>query len=224
MARRFTPKSTEYTDMYHYLSCLHDLGMDPQARELYLTGEPGLSDEFGQEPGVEYTMATRFIKNLRFLALESSDPVLIHMKTCGGSYEEGFAIYDAIKSCPCYVTILSYTHARSMSSIILQAADKRVLMPNSYFLIHWGTTNLCGDHQQVLSNAEFARKMEGQFLDVYLDAMQGSDTWSGNIRSFIEKQLRDKMGRKTDVILTSEETISWGLADEIFDGDWKDLK
>lgn len=212
-------------DRYFHLCCLHDLGIDPLARELYLTGEPELADiESFEEPGVEYAMVSRFIKNLRSLQLESSDPILIHMKTCGGFTTEGFAVYDAIRFCPCYVTILNYTHARSMSSIILQAADKRVMMPNSYFMIHWGTNTISGEHQQVLSWAEFERQMEPRFIDVYLDAMQQSEEFGSHSRSWIEKLLRDRIGQKTDVILTPEEAISWNLADEIFDGNWKALK
>ena len=41
------------------------------------------------------------------------------------------AIFDAIKICRSHVTILVYGQAESMSSIILQAADKRIMMPNS---------------------------------------------------------------------------------------------
>ena len=146
------------------------------------------------------------------------------MKTWGGFVEEGFALYDAIRFCSCYVTILSYTHARSMSSIILQAADKRVLMPNSYFMIHWGTYAFSGGHRQMLSWAEFEKKMEPRFLAVYLNKMEGSNYFKHRSRQGIETRLRAKMGSKTDIILTPEEAISWGLADEVFDGDWKALK
>lgn len=221
---RKKPNITNQTieDTYYYLCCLHELGIDPFARELYLTGEPELSETL-EEPGVEHAMVSRFIKNLRKLELDSSDPILIHMKTCGGFVEEGFAVYDAIRFCPCHVTILSYTHARSMSSIILQAADHRVLMPNSLFMIHWGTAVLQGEHSQVLSWAEFIRKMEVRFIGVYLDRMAASAGFKGQKREFIETLLRDKMGRKGDVILTPSEAIAWNLADEVFDGDWEGL-
>ena len=220
---RKKPNITNQTieDTYYYLCCLHELGVDPFARELYLTGEPELSNpETLGEPGVEYAMVTRFIKNLRKLELDSDDAILIHMKTCGGFVEEGFAVYDAIRFCPCHVTILSYTHARSMSSIILQAADHRVLMPNSYFLIHWGTAVLQGGHSQVLSQAEFERKMESRFIGVYVDKMRQAGDFKCQNREFIEYHLRDKMGHKGDVILTPAEAIVWNLADEVFDGDW----
>lgn len=212
-------------DEYFYLSNLHEFGIGPLTREIYLTGEEALSDtDTLIEPGVEYSMVSRFLKNLRYLEHLSREPILIHMKTCGGIMEEGFAVYDAIRYSPCQITILSYTHARSMSSIILQAADKRVMMPNSYLMIHWGTSTLTGGHQQVQSWAEFDKKMEGRFIGVYIDKMiqEGSrfDQWD---RKKAERVLRAKMGAKTDIILTPEEALEWNLTDEIFAGDWKGL-
>ncbi len=187
-------------------------------------GEPEVGDEeILDEPGVEHVMATRLIKNLRLLQSDSGSDIFIHMKTCGGFETEGFAIYDAIRFCPCHVTILNYTHARSMSSIILQAADLRVMMPNSYFMIHWGEEEISGEQQKVLSWAEWERKREPRFIGVYLDQMEGSKKFGGWKRRDIERMLREKIGARTDVILTPQETIDWGLADEVFSGNWKAL-
>jgi len=137
------------------IESLHDYSLDPKNREIYLVGEQEAKiPDDDQEPGVEFLMANRFIKNLRFLSLANENPILVHSKTCGGYWEEGMAIYDAIKACPCYVTILNYTHARSMSSIIFQAADNRVMMPNSYFLFHLGSTEFGGTERAFFSYAE----------------------------------------------------------------------
>ncbi len=48
------------------------------------------------------------------------------MHSVGGSWNDGMAIFDAIQLSKSYVTIISYGQAESMSSVILQAADKRV--------------------------------------------------------------------------------------------------
>ena len=95
---------------------VHRYNLDLESNQIYLVGtEEYVSHEKDDEPGVEYSMANRFIKNRNLIANHNSDPILIHMKTCGGYWEEGMAIYDAIIACPNKVTILSYTHARSMS-------------------------------------------------------------------------------------------------------------
>jgi ATP-dependent protease ClpP protease subunit len=213
-------------DAWEALDCLHDYCIDPTKRELYLTSESDLAvqtyDEM--EPGVQYSQVSRLIKNLRFLTTRNHKPILIHMKTCGGDLVEGFAAYDAILACPCHITILSYTHARSMSSIILQAADRRVLMPNSYFMFHRGTAEYSGDAKTVYSNVEFFRKWEDRMIYTYAAAMKPRGRYSRWGWERIRKMLRDRMDEKADVFLTAKEAVAWGLADAVFDGKWAGLK
>ena len=204
---------------------LHEYHADIPHRELWLVGESEARNEDDPlvEPGVEFSMAGRIIKNLRALAHISDEPVLIHMKTCGGDVAEGLAIHNAIKLSPFKVTILSYTHARSMSSIILQAADKRVLMPYSYFMFHRGETVVQGEARAVESGVEFDKRWDRIMLDVYSDVMHKTGKFKGKTRDAISKMLDGYMGRKVDVFLSAEQAVEWGLADSIFDGDWKGL-
>ncbi len=207
-------------------AAVHTFNLDRQNREIWLVGEHlELGNDLDlAEPGVEYRMASRFIKNLRILMLDSDEPILIHMKTCGGIDCEGFAIYDAIRLCPCQITILSYTYARSMSSIILQAADDRVLMPSSTVMLHMGDMWFGGQYQQAMSFMEFEKSREQMFLDVYIDAMKEGGKFEKWSPKRIDSMLREKMQEKTEVYLTAEEAVQWGLADSIFDGDWGTLK
>ena len=54
------------------------------------------------------------------------------MQSIGGSWGAGTSIYDAIASCKSYVTIVVYGQAESMSGVILQAADNRLMSPSSH--------------------------------------------------------------------------------------------
>jgi len=205
---------------------IHDYGVDPESSELWLVGEDHAWDDLGagDEPGVEYLMANRLIKNLRLLSSIGNEEVLVHMKSCGGDEVEGFAIYDALRLCPMKVSILSYTHARSMTSVILQAAEYRFLMPSSYMLLHWGQFSIEGEYKMVQSNLEFAAKREQRYLDVFADRMVCGERWK-NIkkvprRKAVVKWLKEHMADKIDVILEPEEAIYLGLADEIYNGDF----
>lgn len=204
---------------------IHEYHADIPHRELWLVGEDLARDEDNptEEPGVEFSMATRFIKNLRLLAHISDEPVLVHMKTCGGDVAEGLAIHDAIKLCPNRVVILSYTHARSMSSIILQAADKRVLMPNSYFMFHRGWSAFEGEARAVESGVQFHKRWDQIMLNVYSARMAEGEKFGKYRIGRIQELLNDYMGRKVDVFLAPCQAVRWGLADEIFDGNWKGL-
>jgi ATP-dependent protease ClpP protease subunit len=153
---------------------LHEYGLDLKSNHIYLFGVedygPGLD---GFEPGIEYVIANRFIKNFNLLMRVNPDtPIVIHMKTNGGFWEEGMAIYDTIRSCPWPVTILNYTHARSMSSIIFQAANKRVMMPNSSFMFHDGTFGIEGTVKQVKSAVTFGEVADKTMLEIYAKMMQ----------------------------------------------------
>ena len=157
----------------------------------------------------------------------NDDPILIHLKTCGGDWQEGMAIYQAIKACPNEVIMLNYTHARSMSSLIFLAADKRVFLPYSTFMFHDGTMGYEGTVKQYLTEAEELKKSRDQMLDIYIDAMQEKGRFAGESRSKIKKWLKGQMDRKEEVYLSAQEAVELGLGDAVFgaDGiyDWKRL-
>ena len=208
------------------MRAVQEWNIDVRQFAIYLTGETRdyNDNDSMDEPGVEYQMSTRFIKNLQILAnLDSFRPILIHMKTCGGDWMEGMAIYDAIKYAPNPIVILNYTHARSMSSIILQAADRRVMMPHSHFMFHDGTLTVSGTYKGAITNAEWSKKEHPIMVDIYASRMKEKGRFSKKAKEDIKKTLETQMNLKEDVFLTAQEAVSWGLADSIFDGNWNKL-
>lgn len=206
---------------------VHDSDIDPEKNEIYLFGREGTYNDSDAEPGVDYRMANRFIKNIRLLQSMNNEPILIHMKTNGGFWEEGMAIYQAIKACPNYVSILNYTWARSMSSIILQAADYRVMMPYSVFMYHDGTVDMGGTVKQFWTEAAQLKASTELMMDIYLDQAEDAPAWGGRSRSAIKKMMRSRMDRKEEVYLTAEETVAHGFADYVFGSegyDWNKLR
>lgn len=205
---------------------IHSSGIDYLNREIFITGEPYLNQDLRgeEEPGIDFSMAATVIKNVRILSNQSDLPILIHMKTCGGDVVEGLAIYDAIKLSPCPTTILNYTHARSMSSVIFQAADHRVMMPNSYFMIHEGTFGIEHTYKGVKSAIEFSKRWHDKnFFQIYIDRMKEAGKFEGKSEATIKRWIDSRMDKYQEVYLTPEETIELGLADEVFDGNWESL-
>lgn len=206
--------------------CLHEYNLDIKARHIYLMGEENQAwDE--SEPGVEFAMANRFIRNLNVLMRQSDAPILIHMKTCGGDWSEGMAIYDAIQACPNPTTILNYSHARSMSSIIFCAADKRVMMPHSMYMIHQGSVYYGGTHKQFRTYAVQNEHAAEQMLDIYVDRLRKSGSMSTWSKKKIRAWLTAQMDRSEEVYFTSSQAVKLGFADVVFgeDGnyDWSTL-
>ena len=63
------------------ISDVHTYGLDVKSREIYLHGYVSHCDE---DPGVDYRMASIFIKNIRILESVNHDAVFIHMHSVGG--------------------------------------------------------------------------------------------------------------------------------------------
>ena len=148
------------------ISDVNSYGLDVKNRELFLHSYIANSDE---DPGVDYKMASMFYKNIRILDNLSKDPILIHMHSIGGDWNDGMTIYDSIHLCQSHVTIVAYGQAESMSSIILQAADNRVMTPNSYFMCHFGSSGYSGNYLDVQKGAAFEKRMTEKMLDIYTD-------------------------------------------------------
>lgn len=205
---------------------IHEYDLDLKLNHIYLFGvDRGYEvAPDGEEPGIDFVIANRFIRNLNMCMRVNPDtPILIHQKSCGGDWNEGIAIYDAISVCPNPVTILSYTHARSMSSIILQAANKRVMMPHSYFMFHDGTLGIDGTVKSVESAVEFNKLASKQMMDIYANVMKRNGSMSSKSLSQIKAYLRGQMDKTEEVYLTPPQAVAFGLADEVFNGDWLSL-
>jgi len=201
------------------IGLVHEKWINPKTREMWIHGTEAYGTELeGEEPGVEYTMSTKVIKNLHLFKHQSKTrTVIIHMQTCGGDWTEGMAIYDTIRAMPYPVTIISYTHARSMSSIILQAADRRVLMPNSYFLIHWGEAGTGGYSPASYSQALWNKKIDEDMLNLYVEiAYEYGAKFKGKSKKFVKETIENRMNKEGDVFFTPEEAVEWGFADEVF--------
>lgn len=212
-------KTTRRTDSK--IEQIHDHGLDYQGNQIYLFPHDEDDDQ-----GVESRMANKFIKNMTLLMAKSRQPILVHMQSEGGDWAPGMAIYDIIKHCPNQVTILNYSSASSMSSVIFQAADNRVMMPNSHFMFHYGSGSLNdANHKSFRAYVKEADRNIVQMLDVYAEAMKSSShsevsEWS---ITKIKRWLIDKCDRREDVFLSPEDTVKYGLADSIFTGDWESL-
>lgn len=202
---------------------IFDYGLDTEHFTIYLQGvEDNTYDDVCDvmEPGVEFRMANRFIRGLDVLSgMDDKMPITVSLKTCGGMWEEGMAIYDALMAVPNPITIVNYTWARSMSSIIFQAANKRVMMPHSTFMFHEGTYGVSGTVKQVKTEMAFSERTSTEMLNIYVDAMKRSGKASKWGKERIRNWLISEMDHKEEVNFDAKEAIDWGFADEIF-VDW----
>jgi ATP-dependent protease ClpP protease subunit len=233
MARR--PKQVRKYKLDHRLTVpvsdltasIHEYDLDLKSNHIYLMNREISLYGAGsvEEPGVDHLLASRFIRNINLcMRVNPKKPIVIHKNICGGFWEQGMAVYDAIKSCPTPVTILNYTHSRSMSSIIMQAANKRVMMPNSHFMYHEGSLDISGTNKGVKSYIKFSKTFDSVSLEIYSKIMKESSAkWKDKPLVKIKRYLQDKMDKEEDVFLNAHQTVEEGLADEVFNYDWSGL-
>ena len=205
-------------DKNSLLGDIHAHGINIQNREIYLHGYYDKSEE-AEELGVEYRMATTFVKNINLLQSINNKNILIYMHTIGGEWNDGMAIYNAVEHCPCVVNIVVYAHARSMSSIILQAADYRIMTPDADFMIHYGEFVTSGYTLSSISAADYEKKLCDRMLDIYADrCIKGKffkEKYKHATKDKVKNFLKRKMQQKGDWWLGAEESVYYGFADGI---------
>lgn len=192
---------------------VHTYGLDVKSREIYLHGYISNCDE---DPGVDFRMAANFIKNIRLLDLVNNDPIFIHMHSIGGEWNDGMAMYDAISLTKSYVTIITYGQAESMSSILFQSADNRVMMPNAYFMSHFGSSQYAGNYLDVQNTAKFDAVCNETMLDIYTESCMSGKYFKEHYDPLDEDKVKSFLRRKLksgDWYLNAHESVYYGLSD-----------
>lgn len=172
-----------------------DYDVHVESRTVYI-GDDG-------ENGINSVVAERAIKALHVLGTVPEKPITIYLNSGGGCCMNGMAIYDAIKYCPCEVTVYATGSAMSMGSVILQAADVRIIYPNAIVMIHDGSLSITAEARTVFNWAESQRKWNELMYKIFAER-------SGKPAAFWRKKCA------TDYIMTAKEALAVGLVDSIF--------
>lgn len=150
----------------------------------------------------ESETSTKFFKK----ALEEvseTDTIELHINSYGGSVKEGIAIYNMLKQKKCK-EIIAYVDgfAYSIASVILQAADRRIMGLGTSLLIHNMWLSIAG-------NAEDLRKAADD-LDVLMESNRQIYLERATIS---EEELIEMMNNET--YLTPDKAVEMGFADEV---------
>ena len=114
-----------------------------------------------------------------------------------------------------------------MSSIILQAADRRLMTPNTYFMSHYGSTAAGGEYQSVQNWVKYEKRICDIMLDIYSGSCIGGKFFKEKyghkpdqekVKTFLTRKLKSG-----DWYLGAEDAVYYGFADEIIDS-WEKLK
>jgi hypothetical protein len=193
---------------------IHNFNIDIKNREIYLHSSLDGADE----GGVDYRSAVIFEKNIRYLNILSSDSILVHMHLPGGEWQDCLGMYDAIKLSKAKIIILAYAKAESCSSVLLQAADLRILMPNTNVMIHYGSFSVDAEHSKAAAaGIQWNERECEKMVDIFTDRCMESElakqkNWK---KMMARKHITSQLANKCDWILTSNEAVEYGFADGV---------
>jgi len=145
----------------------------------------------------------------QMIYLESEDPdkeILFYINSPGGSVTAGMAVYDTMNFIKCDVRTVVTGQAASMASFLASSGTKgkRMMMPHATHMIHQIMSGIPGGTQA--SDMEIHTK-EVLRLKKALNTIYATNT--GKDISVVEKDT------DRDNFLTAEESVDYGLADEV---------
>lgn len=179
---------------------LMNYNIDIRGRVIYLDDE------------IDANSTSVFIKNLRYLDKTGGD-INIIMNCEGGDVSCGFAMYDAIKACTNEITIKVYGSCMSMATVVLQAADKRIMGQNARMMVHVGGMEIGGHFNNVKRAVAENDQLDKICMDIYLDKIHEVNP------DFKRNQLQKMM--EFDTYISAQKCLELGLIDEI-DGEDQD--
>lgn len=202
----------------NFIQRIHEIGLNIKDREIFLHSFFNYDQE---ESGVDYRSAVTLQKNLRILESINKKPILIHMHLPGGDWSDCLGIYDTIKSCKSQTVILAYAKVESSSSVVLQAADTRILMPNCHVLLHYGSIYLDADHKAATSSLRWSEGESEKMLDIFADKCSLSPIaqekkWK---KMMARKHIQSQLSNYSDWILSANDAVYYGFADGVLGSD-----
>ncbi len=189
------------------LDRFHDYSIYLPSRTIYMGSEEH-HIEHG-ESGTDGAMAERLIKNLHILDTLSNEPINISMNNLGGDVNHGLAIYDAIRACRSHVVITAYGYAMSMGSIILQAADERIMSPQASQMVHYGSMFVDKEAKTTYKIVAENKRIDLWMEQMYLEKIREKQP------KFAVRRFREML--TNDTFLTAEESVELGLCDSILE-------
>lgn len=185
------------------LTEIFDYNLDLRTRTIFLTKYGG------EDSDNDGAIAEKFLKGFHILETMPGDkPITVKMNHDGGDENCNMAIYDVIKASKAETTVIVQGNAASMGAWVLQAADRRIMMPSSRLMIHIGSTSAPDDHAR--NNIKLLKALERElprFEEILLS----------KIREKHPKFRKDKLVKMLDfnTYLWPEDAVELGLADQI---------
>lgn len=150
--------------------------------------------------------AVDLIAQVKALNLESSDELLVRINSPGGSFFEGNAIYNYLRSLKAKVVVRVEGMAASSASLIAMAGDRIEMPENAMMFIHNPWNMAAGDATVMRKMADDLDKMRDSAVATYM-RRAGDKLTKDNLIEMLD----------AETWLGAEESVKFGLADVVDD-------
>lgn len=133
----------------------------------------------------------------------------------GGDVIQGFRLYDYLRQLSGrghHITTSVLGVAASMSAVLLQAGDTRIMGRNGWLMLHEGSLGTSGTVGQVQDSAEWSKRMALQMVTLVADRAMKSDATFPLTQAEIEKEV---IGTRRDWWISSDVALRGGLVDKL---------
>lgn len=124
----------------------------------------------------------------------------------GGSIVDGMALFDSIHEARRRghrITTSALGYAASMAGILLQAGDHRVMLKESWLLIHEASFGAIGSYGEIKDEVKWVERIQERILDIFAG------------RSKMSKAQIKRRWHRTDWWISSDEALKYGFVDEV---------
>ncbi|TXK78688.1 head maturation protease, ClpP-related [Mesonia sp. K4-1] len=137
----------------------------------------------------------------QYQSQRDADEFCVHINSEGGYVDDGFDIYNFLKSIDKPVHTVAKGNCMSMATVIFMAGDTRSVSKDTKFMIHlpWGRSE--GSAEEISDYAKQLKQVESKVLDFY-------STNTGLSKEALIPLL------KNETFLTPEQTVELGFSSE----------
>jgi len=191
-------KDSQQADIMYMQQAQNMLSLQDEDRMIYLAGDVN-----------EITITNVIAQLFSFAKKDSQKPIYIVISTYGGSVDEMFSLYDAIKFVNAPVYTIGIGKIMSAGVLLLTSGEKtkRLIGKNARIMIHpifGGSLGNVFEQQNELNEMKRMQKQLNECL--------------ANETGKSIKEIENLMKSRMDTYLTPEEAINFGIVDNLIGG------
>jgi len=156
---------------------------------------------------VDARVHERAVRGLVLLEAESQEPINLWFNSCGGDFYHGMGIYDVMTAMRSPIRMVVTGYACSVGSVILQAADTRIMGPHAILMIHDGMETLSTDPKSFDAWSKQMAQSRAEMYGAYWKRMRAVQP------DLTMKDIEELCSH--DTVYSARQAVDAGLADHV---------